>query len=171
VTQRQVLARRSCTTCSGPALLLRPANSTVRPVRIVLFRPPVLAISPVTIGITDSGNQFLLTDLSLVIHNVAPSVACWPRVSIPQVGIVGLRRSTFDTRRAGVGVTATCATLSIDGPIALWAALEYSGFVIAPAFASAARERQALPAVYTTWLHLSHSSGPAADRPFVRARL
>jgi putative peptidoglycan lipid II flippase len=139
--------------------------------RIMLIQSLVLAVGSVLTAVLNSRNQFLLTGLAIISHNVAlitgilvarfvPGVGIYgPTVgvvagSILQLliqlpGILGRQRLQLvlnfgDRRLREIG--------RLLAPNGLSVGVNYAGFIADTAFASQAIEAAALPAMYNAWL-------------------
>ncbi len=151
-----------------------PATShlTVALTRIMLTQPVVLTVGAVATAILNSRNQFLLTALSVVSHNVTliagilaarahPALGIYgPTLGVVggavlQVGIIlpGLLGRRFHYRPAwnprDVHLREVIRLLIPNG---LAVAVGSAGFILDTAFASKAPERAGLPALLNAWL-------------------
>jgi putative peptidoglycan lipid II flippase len=142
---------------------------TVTLTRIMLIQPVILAVVSVATAVLNSRNQFLLTGLAIVSHNVALILGILAARWVPGVGIFG---PTF-----GVIVGALFQLLILSpgfshGLQLLWqpadarlrevvqllipnglsVGVNYAGNIADTAFASLASEGAALGAIYNAWL-------------------
>jgi putative peptidoglycan lipid II flippase len=145
---------------------------TVSLTRIMLIQPLILAAGSVATAVLNSRNQFLLTALSVVSHNVALitgilMVNLFPALGIygPTLGVVGggvlqalillpglysrgLRfRPIWDLWNNRL---REIVRLLI--PNGLSVGVNYGGFIVDTGFASRAPELAGLPALYNAWL-------------------
>jgi putative peptidoglycan lipid II flippase len=145
---------------------------TARLTRIMMLQPLVLAAGSVATAVLNSRNQFLLTALSVLSHNVALIGGILAARTIDGVGIYGptagvvagaalqalilapglLRRGarlrpSWDLSDPGLGEVVR---LLIPNGMAV--GVGYAGFILDTAFASTAREAEALPAIQNAWL-------------------
>jgi putative peptidoglycan lipid II flippase len=151
-----------------------PATSqlTVALTRIMLIQPLILAAGSVATAVLNSRNQFLLTALSVVSHNVALITGILVVKLLPGLGIYG---PTIGVVGGGV----LQAAILLPGlysrglrfqpiwdvwnrrlreivrlliPNGLSVGVNYAGFIVDTAFASRAPEIAGLPALYNAWL-------------------
>jgi putative peptidoglycan lipid II flippase len=145
---------------------------TVTLTRVMLIQPLILAAASVATAVLNSRNQFLLTALSVVSHNVALIAGILAAKLFPDLGIYG---PTFGVVGGGV----LQAIILIPGlysrglhfhliadvwnrrlrelvrlliPNGLSVGVNYAGFIVDTAFASQAPEIAGLPALYNAWL-------------------
>lgn len=139
--------------------------------RIMLLQSLVLAVGSVITAVLNSRNQFLLTGLAIISHNVALISGILVARFVPGVGIYGptlgvvggsilqlliqlpgiLGRQKLrlilnfgDKRLREIG--------RLLAPNGLSVGVNYAGFIADTAFASQAMEAAALPAMYNAWL-------------------
>ena len=151
-----------------------PATSqlTVSLTRIMLLQPIILAAGTVAAAILNSRNQFVLTALSVVSHNVALIVGILAAGAIPQLGIYGPTLGVVvgallqllillpGLAMAGASVRPVWdpldhrlhAVVRLLIPNGLSVSVNYAGFIVDTSFASRAPEAAALPAIYNAWL-------------------
>jgi putative peptidoglycan lipid II flippase len=145
---------------------------TVGLTRIMLIQPLILAAGSVATAVLNSRNQFLLTALSVISHNVALITGILAVKLLPDLGIYG---PTFGVVGGGV----LQALILLPGlyrrgfhfqpiwdlwnqrlrelirllvPNGLSVSVNYGGFIVDTAFASQAPEIAGLPALYNAWL-------------------
>jgi putative peptidoglycan lipid II flippase len=151
-----------------------PATSdlTVTLTRIMLAQPLILAVGSVATALLNSRNQFLLTALSVVSHNVALiagmiAARAYPDLGIygPTLGVVGgavLQVVILLPGLLGGGVRLRPSWQPDDRrlrevvrlliPNGLAVGVGYAGFILDTAFASKAPEIAGLPALHNAWL-------------------
>lgn len=145
---------------------------TVLLTRIMLAQPLILAVGSVATAVLNSRNQFLLTGLSVVSHNVALitgilAARLFPELGIfgPTLGVVGgaiLQVLILLPGLAGRGTPLRLAwdlwdrrlreVVRLLAPNGLSVSVNYAGFIIDTAFASKAPEAAGLPALYNAFL-------------------
>ncbi len=145
---------------------------TVTLTRIMLAQPLILAVGSVATAVLNSKNQFLLTALSVVSHNVALicgilAAQAFPGLGIygPTLGVVvgamlqiailmpGLRGRNFRYRPAWDFKDRRLGeVIRLLIPNGLAVGVGYAGFILDTAFASKAPEAAALPAIFNAWL-------------------
>ena len=139
--------------------------------RIMLLQPIFLAVASVALALLNSRNQFLLTALSFVSHNVAVIVGIAlaranPEIGIygPAIGVVGggilqmlillpafLERGKLRPLWAP-GDARLHEVIRLLIPSGLSVGVGYAGFSIDTAFASGSDEPEALAAIANAWL-------------------
>jgi putative peptidoglycan lipid II flippase len=151
-----------------------PATSalTVSLTRIMLIQPLILAAGSVATAVLNSRNQFLLTALSVVSHNVALitgilAVRLFPNLGIygPTLGVVGggvlqavillpglYSRGLHFRLVWDVWNRRLRELIRLLIPNGLSVSVNYAGFIVDTAFASRAPELAGLPAIYNAWL-------------------
>jgi putative peptidoglycan lipid II flippase len=151
-----------------------PATSalTVTLTRIMLIQPLILAAGSVATAVLNSRNQFLLTALSVVSHNIALitgilAVKLFPSLGIygPTLGVVGGGVLQAVILLPGLYSRGLRFRLIWDVwnrrlrelvrlliPNGLSVSVNYAGFIVDTAFASKAAEIAGLPALYNAWL-------------------
>jgi putative peptidoglycan lipid II flippase len=148
------------------------ANLTVTLTRIMLIQPIILLLGSVATAVLNSRNQFLLTGLSIVSHNVTLILSILALKFFPQMGIYG--------PTAGVVAGAILQTIILapglrgDGyrvglrfdfanqhlrevvrlliPNGLAVGVNYAGFIADTAFATRATDPAGLAAIYNAFL-------------------
>ena len=145
---------------------------TVNLTRIMLLQPMVLLLGSVATAVLNSRNQFLLTGLSVVSHNISLilsilAVGQFPGLGIlgPTLGVIGgailqvlilspgLRGQGYRVRLMWeLGNRRLREVLRLLGPNGLSVGVNYSGFIVDTAFASAALDPAGLPAIYNAFL-------------------
>ncbi len=145
---------------------------TVTLTRIMLAQPIILAVGSVAIAVLNSRNQFLLTALSVMSHNIGliagiVATRVYPDLGIygPALGVVG--GAVLQVLILVPGLVGRAAryrpawdlsdarlreVIRLLVPNGLAVGVLYSGFIVDTAFASGARESAALPAVQNAWL-------------------
>jgi putative peptidoglycan lipid II flippase len=145
---------------------------TVGLTRIMLIQPLILAAGSVATAVLNSRNQFLLTALSVISHNVALIIGILAVRLFPDLGIYG---PSFGVVGGGV-LQALILLPGLYGqgfrfqpiwdlwnqrlrelvrlliPNGLSVSVNYGGFIVDTAFASQAPEIAGLPALYNAWL-------------------
>ena len=145
---------------------------TVALTRVMLLQPLVLAVGSVATAVLNSRNQFLLTGLSVVSHNVTLIAGILAARAYPGLGIYGPTLGVV----AGAVLQALILLPGLLGrdfryrpawdprdprlrevvrlliPNGLSVGVGYAGFILDTAFASQARERAGLPAIQNAWL-------------------
>src|SRR5919201_5669254 len=151
-----------------------PATSrlTVTLTRIMLLQPVILAVGSVATAVLNSRSQFVLTALSVASHNVALILGivasrAHPALGIygPTLGVVGgavlqvlillpgLLGRAFRYRPAwDLRDRRLREVVRLLVPNGLAVGVTYIGYIVDTAFASAAPERAALPAIHNAWL-------------------
>jgi putative peptidoglycan lipid II flippase len=145
---------------------------TVTLTRIMLIQPLILAAGSVATAVLNSRNQFLLTALSVVSHNIALiagilAVNLFPNLGIygPTLGVVGGGILQAVILLPGLFSRGLRFRLIWDFwnrrlrelirlliPNGLSVSVNYAGFIVDTAFASQAPEIAGLPALYNAWL-------------------
>lgn len=145
---------------------------TVQLTRVMLIQPLVLAVGSVATAVLNSRNQFLLTALAVVSHNVAlilgiAAAGAYPGLGIlgPTFGVVGgallqvaillpgLLGRNFSYRPMwNLGDTRLREVTRLLVPNGLSVGVNYAGFILDTAFASFAREMAGLAALQNAWL-------------------
>ena len=145
---------------------------TVTLTRIMLVQPLILAVGSVATAVLNSRNQFVLTALSVVSHNVALitgilAARLYPDLGIygPTLGVVGgallqvlILSPGLRGRGSGVrpvwdlGDRRLREVTRLLIPNGLAVGVGYAGFILDTAFASKAGEAAALPAIQNAWL-------------------
>jgi putative peptidoglycan lipid II flippase len=148
------------------------ANLTVTLTRLMLIQPIILLLGSVATAVLNSRNQFLLTGLSIVSHNVTLILSILALKFFPRMGIYG--------PTAGVVAGAILQTLILapglrsDGyrvgilfdfanqhlrevvrlliPNGLAVGVSYAGFIADTAFATRATDPAGLAAIYNAFL-------------------
>jgi putative peptidoglycan lipid II flippase len=145
---------------------------TARLTRIMMLQPLILAVGSVATAVLNSRNQFLLTALSVMSHNLTLIAGIVASHLIPGLGIYGPTigvvagavlqvlilmpgllgrharfRFAWDWDHPGLR-----EVIRLLVPNGLAVGVGYAGFIIDTAFASGAREAAALPAIQNAWL-------------------
>jgi putative peptidoglycan lipid II flippase len=148
------------------------AALTVSLTRVMLLQPVILLLGSVATAVLNSRNQFLLTGLSVVSHNISLIVSILAVGLIPGLGILGptlgviagailqvlilspgLRGQGHRVRLLWeVGNQRLREVLRLLGPNGLSVGVNYAGFIVDTAFASAALDPAGLPAIYNAFL-------------------
>ena len=145
---------------------------TVSLTRVMLLQPMILLLGSVATAVLNSRNQFLLTGLSVVSHNISLIVSILAAGLIPGLGILGptlgviagailqvlilspgLRGQGHRVRLLWeFGNRRLREVLRLLGPNGLSVGVNYAGFIVDTAFASAALDPAGLPAIYNAFL-------------------
>lgn len=145
---------------------------TVALTRIMLVQPMILVFSSVATAVLNSRNQFLLTGLSVVSHNITLiagiiATRLYPPLGIygPTLGVVAgavlqvlILWPGLQTRHGGAGLIWAPGDSGLREvtrlliPNGLAVGVNYAGFIVDTAFASKAPELAGLPAIYNAWL-------------------
>lgn len=145
---------------------------TVTLTRIMLIQPIILLLGSVATAVLNSRNQFLLTGVSIVSHNVTLIISIlalkvFPNLGIfgPTVGVIGgailqtlilvpgLRGAGY-----GVGLLFDFANRHLREvvrlliPNGLAVSVSYAGFIVDTAFATRATDAASLAAIYNAFL-------------------
>lgn len=156
----------------APGFDAETSRLTVSLTRIMLVQPIVLAVGAVATALLNSRNQFLLTALSVVSHNVALiagiiATRTHPSLGIygPTLGVVGgallqvlillpgLLGRQFRYRPAwNLADPHLREVIRLLIPNGLAVAVGSAGFILDTAFASKAPEAAGLPALQNAWL-------------------
>ena len=148
------------------------AALTVSLTRVMLLQPLILLLGSVATAVLNSRNQFLLTGLSVVSHNISLIVSILAAGLIPGLGILGptlgviagailqvlilspgLRGQGHRVRLLWeLGNQRLREVLRLLGPNGLSVGVNYAGFIVDTAFASAALDPAGLPAIYNAFL-------------------
>ena len=156
----------------APGFDAETSRLTVALTRIMLVQPVILAVGAVATALLNSRNQFVLTALSVVSHNVAliagiAATRAHPALGIygPTLGVVGgavlqvfillpgLYGRQFRFRFAwGWGDARLREVIRLLIPNGLAVAVGSAGFILDTAFASKAPESAGLPALQNAWL-------------------
>jgi len=156
----------------APGFDAETSELATRLTRVMLAQPLILAIGSVAIAVLNSRNQFLLTALSVMSHNLALIAGIMATRLYPDLGIYGpalgvvlggvLQVLILLPGLAGRGARfrprldlqdprlREVARLLIPNGLAV--GVGYAGFIVDTAFASGARESEALPAIQNAWL-------------------
>lgn len=151
-----------------------PATSrlTITLTRIMMLQPLILLLGSVATAVLNSRNQFMLTGLSVVSHNVSLIVSILLVGVIPGLGIMGPTLGVIagavlqvvilspGLRGAGqrvrllldMGDRRLREVLKLLAPNGLSVGVNYSGFIVDTAFASAALNPAGLPSIYNAFL-------------------
>ncbi len=151
-----------------------PATSklTVSLTRIMMLQPLILLLGSVATAVLNSRNQFMLTGLSVVSHNVSLIVSILLVGVIPGLGIMGptlgviagavLQVAILSPGLRGAGQRVRLLldlgdrrlreVLKLLAPNGLSVGVNYSGFIVDTAFASAALNPAGLPSIYNAFL-------------------
>jgi putative peptidoglycan lipid II flippase len=145
---------------------------TVTLTRIMLIQPMILLLGSVATAVLNSRNQFLLTGLSIVSHNVSLiasilAIRFFPNLGIygPTAGVIGgallqalilspgLRGDEF---RVGLNFDLANARLRevvrLLIPNGLSVSVNYAGFIVDTSFATRAADPAGLAAIYNAFL-------------------
>ena len=156
----------------APGFDAETAALTVALTRIMLAQLALVVLASVAIAILNARNQFLLTAISIVMHNVTMIGGILAARFIPGVGIYGptfgvvgdailqlvilwpgLRANRFRVRPAwNLRDARLRRMLRLLAPNGLSSGVNYAGGIVDTAFASLAREPGALPALFNAGL-------------------
>jgi putative peptidoglycan lipid II flippase len=156
----------------APGFDRETSDLTVRLTRIMLMQPLVLAVGSVATAVLNSRNQFLLTALSVMSHNIAliggiVAAMIWPELGIygPTLGVIGgavlqvlILLPGLRSRRTPLGLSwdpkdrRLREVIRLLIPNGLAVGVGYAGFILDTSFASRAEESAALPAIQNAWL-------------------
>jgi putative peptidoglycan lipid II flippase len=156
----------------APGFDQETSRLTITLTRIMLVQPLILSIASVATAVLNSRNQFLLTGLSVVSHNVtliAGIVASrlYPPLGIfgPTLGVLagavlqvlilspGLRSEAGRIRLAwNPGDRGLREVIRLLAPNGLSVSVNYAGFIVDTAFATRAPETAGLGAIYNAFL-------------------
>jgi putative peptidoglycan lipid II flippase len=156
----------------APGFDARVAALTVALTRIMLAQLALVVLASVAIAVLNARNQFLLTAISIVTHNVTMIGGILAARFIPGVGIYGptfgvvgdailqliilwpgLRANRFRVRLAwDLRDARLRRMLRLLTPNGLSSGINYAGGIVDTAFASLAREAGALPALFNAGL-------------------
>lgn len=156
----------------APGFDAQTSQLTVTLTRIMLVQPLILAVGSVATAVLNSRNQFLLTALSVVSHNIAlitgiTAARIFPGLGIygPTLGVVGgavlqvlillpgLFERGFSFRPAlDLADRRLREVIRLLIPNGLSVGVGYAGFILDTAFASKAPEAAGLPAIINAWL-------------------
>ena len=156
----------------APGFDAQTSRLTISLTRVMLLQPVILTLGTVATAVLNSRNQFLLTALSVVSHNITlimgilaarfiPGLGIWG----PTVGVVagailqaivlwpGLRGPATALRPAWNLADARLRELiRLLIPNGLSVSVNYAGFILDTSFASQAANAAALAAIYNAWL-------------------
>lgn len=156
----------------APGFDAATAALTVALTRIMLLQLILVTLASVAIAVLNARNQFFLTALSIVVHNVTMIGGILAARYIPGVGIYGptigvlgdailqlvilwpgLRANGFALRpQWGLSDLDLRRMLRLLVPNGLSSGVNYAGGIVDTAFASLAREPGALPALFNAGL-------------------
>jgi putative peptidoglycan lipid II flippase len=154
----------------APGFDERTSELAVNLTRIMLLQPLILAAGSVAIALLNSRNQFVLTALSAASHNVAliagvavarvdPGAGIYaPAVAVVAGAVLQVLILVPGFRQAGIrpawapGDPALRDVVRLLIPNGLSVGVGYAGFIIDTAFASTAREAEAIGAILNAWL-------------------
>lgn len=155
----------------APGFDAETSQLTVTLTRIMLIQPLILAAGSVATAVLNSRNQFLLTGLSIVSHNVALISGILAARYVPGLGIYGptlgvVLGAIFQALILLPGLTQSGALRFIWNPAdarlreivrllipnGLSVSVNYAGSIVDTAFASTAGQMAALGAIYNAWL-------------------
>jgi putative peptidoglycan lipid II flippase len=156
----------------APGFDVETSALTVTLTRIMLVQPLILAFGTVATAVLNSRNQFLLTGLSVVSHNVTLIAGILAAGFFPGVGIFGptlgvVAGAVLQSLILLLGIASRDARIGLTWdplhwrlreivrlliPNGLSVSVNYAGFMVDTAFASRAAELAALPAIYNAWL-------------------
>jgi putative peptidoglycan lipid II flippase len=155
----------------APGFDAATSQLTVTLTRIMLIQPLILAAGSVATAVLNSRNQFLLTGLSIVSHNVALISGILAARYVPGLGIYGptlgvVLGAVFQALILSPGLmqsgglrlawrpsdTRLREIVRLLIPNGLSVSVNYAGSIVDTAFASTAGQVAALGAIYNAWL-------------------
>ncbi len=156
----------------APGFDAETSRLTISLTRVMLLQPIILTLGTVATAVLNSRNQFLLTALSVVSHNVTLIVGIMVARFVPGLGILGptvgvvagavlqaiilwpgLRGSAASLRPTWNLADARLRELArLLIPNGLSVSVNYAGFILDTAFATQAANAAALAAIYNAWL-------------------
>src|SRR6185503_10496211 len=156
----------------APGFDAETAELTVQLTRIMLIQPVILLLGSVATAVLNSRNQFLLTGLSIVSHNVSLIASIlmlklFPNLGIfgPTAGVIGgaiLQALILSPGLRGNGYSVGLLfDLTNDRlrevvrlliPNGLSVSVNYAGFIVDTAFATRASDPAGLAAIYNAFL-------------------
>jgi putative peptidoglycan lipid II flippase len=156
----------------APGFDAETSRLTVSLTRIMLIQPLILALGSVATAVLNSRNQFLLTALAVVSHNIAlitgiVAARTFPGLGIygPTLGVIGgavlqvlillpglLERGFHYRPTWHLGDRRLREVIRLLIPNGLAVGVGYAGFILDTAFASKAPEAAALPTIINAWL-------------------
>jgi putative peptidoglycan lipid II flippase len=148
------------------------SDLTVRLTRIMLLQPLILAAGSVATAVLNARNQFLLTSLAVVSHNITLIAGILAARANPDIGIYGptagvVAGAVLQVAILTPGLLAREArfrprwdprdarlreVVRLLIPNGLAVGVGYAGFILDTSFASQASEDAALPAILNAWL-------------------
>ena len=156
----------------APGFDVETADLTVKLTRLMLIQPMILLLGSVATAVLNSRNQFLLTGLSIVSHNVSLIASILILKLFPELGIFGPTAGVIGGAllqtlilspglRAGghrVGLLFDLANQRLREvvrlliPNGLSVSVNYAGFIVDTAFATRASDPAGLAAIYNAFL-------------------
>ena len=157
----------------APGFDTETSNLTITLTRLMLIQPVILLLGSVATAVLNSRNQFLLTGLSVVSHNVSLIASIlmlklFPDLGIfgPTIGVIGgalLQASILSPGLRGgegfrVGLMFDLANQRLREvvrlliPNGLSVSVNYAGFIVDTAFATRAPDPAGLAAIYNAFL-------------------
>ena len=156
----------------APGFDTETSDLTVRLTRIMLIQPMILLLGSVATAVLNSRNQFLLTGLSIVSHNISLiasilSLKLFPNLGIfgPTAGVIGgaiLQALILSPGLRGggysVGILFDLANQRLREvvrlliPNGLSVSVNYAGFIVDTSFATRAVDPAGLAAIYNAFL-------------------
>jgi len=156
----------------APGFDAETSRLTAALTRVMLIQPLILAVGSVATAVLNSRNQFLLTALSVVSHNVALIIGIGAAQIFPSLGIYGptlgvVLGAVFQVAILLPGLLGRGARLrpALDLwdrrlrevirlliPNGLSVSVNYAGFIVDTAFATKAPQTAGLAAIYNAFL-------------------
>lgn len=155
----------------APGFDTATSQLTVTLTRIMLIQPLILAAGSVATAVLNSRNQFLLTGLSIISHNVALISGILAARAVPALGIYGptlgvVLGAILQALILLPGLTQSGALRLVWNPAdarlreivrllipnGLSVSVNYAGSIVDTAFASTVTQLAALGAIYNAWL-------------------
>lgn len=145
---------------------------TVRLTRLLLVQPLVISLASVAMAVLNARSRFLLPAIAIAVHNVAEIAGILASWVVPGLGIYGPVAGVIGGSLLQAGLLFAAlwpgewrprprwaprdpglrAVLRLLIPTSLSLGVGYVGGMLDAAFASNAREDQALPAIVNAWL-------------------
>jgi len=168
----EIFAPALVTRLLAPGFDAETSDLTVRLTRIMLIQPMILLLGSVATAVLNSRNQFLLTGLSVVSHNISLiasilSLKLFPNLGIfgPTAGVIGgaiLQALILSPGLRGggysIGILFDLANQRLREvvrlliPNGLSVGVNYSGFIVDTSFATRAADPAGLAAIYNAFL-------------------
>ena len=168
----EIFAPALVTRLLAPGFDAETSDLTVTLTRIMLIQPMILLLGSVATAVLNSRNQFLLTGLSIVSHNISLIVSILSLKLFPSLGILGPTAGVIGgallqalilspgLRGGGysVGILLDFADQRLREvvrlliPNGLSVSVNYAGFIVDTSFATRAADPAGLAAIYNAFL-------------------